>query len=564
MPNRPIEKFHFWTMIFQVASNLVWLGATLFLASHIILDDRLNDFEDAVLLAIISLAVSVILFTLLAFIMNRLAAVRLKYELELSTSAKIYKTLLANLPNSVVALFNSDLRFIIIDGLELKERVRKNPTFDLGKHVSELEFTSLENKELFEKHYRLAISGVRTEFDFYRGKEIYHTVVIPILDHNNKVVAGMSIAQNVTAERVSKRMLEEEWEALRNLIDTIPDAIYFVDLKGKFLVANQQFLKLLQAKDLLVGKTYQDVFSAELAKENVEEDLQVLNGSEEIRRENVINGRFYEISKTPFHNRGQVAGVVCNYHDVTAQKQAEKLMEELNSALEKRATALEAANHELEAFSYSVSHDLRSPLRAIHGFTQIVFNEYGSQLSHEVIDKLKVVQSNAKKMDELINGLLSFSRFGRHQMNIIELDIMSLVGQVVEEQKGTGRILIKALSPCNGDQLLVKLVFENLISNAVKFSRNNPDALVEIGETVTGEGNTYYVKDNGVGFDVKYATKIFGVFQRFHNATEYEGTGVGLAIVHRIVTRHCGKIWVESEPNRGTTFYFTIRGEYVN
>jgi hypothetical protein len=121
MPNRPIEKFHFWTMIFQVASNLVWLGATLFLASHIILDDRLNDFEDAVLLAIISLAVSVILFTLLAF-----------------------KTLLANLPNSVVALFNSDLRFIIIDGLELKERVRKNPTFDLGKHVSELSLRHLK------------------------------------------------------------------------------------------------------------------------------------------------------------------------------------------------------------------------------------------------------------------------------------------------------------------------------------------------------------------------------------------------------------------------------------
>lgn len=224
---------------------------------------------------------------------------------------------------------------------------------------------------------------------------------------------------------------------------------------------------------------------------------------------------------------------------------------------------LEAANKELEAFSYSVSHDLRAPLRAVDGFSQAVEEDYGPQLPAEGRRYLRTIRKEAQRMGVLIDDLLTFSRLSRQSMNQQEINLGKLVRDVLEElnSRTPGRqvdIQVGELPFCQGDTALIKQVWVNLLSNALKYTSKCDAAVVEIGcRFEAGEG-IYFVRDNGAGFDMQYAHKLFGVFQRLHRADEFEGTGVGLAIVQRIIHRHGGRIWAESELNKGTTFYFTL------
>lgn len=243
--------------------------------------------------------------------------------------------------------------------------------------------------------------------------------------------------------------------------------------------------------------------------------------------------------------------------------------------LQRHTAALEAANKELEAFSYSVSHDLRAPLRAMDGFSRILLEEYASQLSPEAQRYLRLVRDSARQMGLLIDDLLAFSRLSRQPLNKQPVAPAKLVRQALEELRAEqeGRrieIIIgdpsagsgQALPICQADPILLKQVFVNLLSNALKFTRRREVARIEVGYLPRpgegGEGGAYFVKDNGVGFDMRYADKLFGVFQRLHRAEEYEGTGVGLAIVQRIIHRHGGRVWAEAEVDGGATFYFTI------
>jgi PAS domain S-box-containing protein len=238
-------------------------------------------------------------------------------------------------------------------------------------------------------------------------------------------------------------------------------------------------------------------------------------------------------------------------------------VQELNESLKRRAATLETANKELEAFAYSVSHDLRSPLRAIDGFSRILIEEHQTELDDEGRRYLSFVRDNAQKMGELIDDLLAFSRLGRAAMQKQMIDMKALAQRVVEDlyAETEGRdvaIVIGDLPSCRGDIALLKQVFANLLTNALKFTRRCQGARIEVG-TQTQNGETvYFVRDNGVGFDMKYAHKLFGVFQRLHRAEDYEGTGAGLAIVQRIIHRHGGRVWAEGEEGKGATFYFTL------
>ena len=224
---------------------------------------------------------------------------------------------------------------------------------------------------------------------------------------------------------------------------------------------------------------------------------------------------------------------------------------------------LESVNRELEAFSYSVSHDLRAPLRAISGFAEAVKEDYAPRLDAEGQRYLGLIQDNAHKMGQLIDDLLAFSRLGRQPMTNTQIDMAALVRVVFDEivALSPGRAItltIGAVPPAHGDGTLIRQVLVNLLSNAVKFTKTRAQATVEFGYLPQADGGAYYVKDNGVGFDMQYAGKLFGVFQRLHAVTEFEGTGVGLALVNRIVTRHGGRVWAESAVERGATFYFTL------
>lgn len=240
--------------------------------------------------------------------------------------------------------------------------------------------------------------------------------------------------------------------------------------------------------------------------------------------------------------------------------------DEFEQRVVERTAQLEASNKELEAFSYSVSHDLRAPLRAMDGFSRILLEEYASELPDEAQRYLGLVRENAQQMGNLIDHLLTFSRLGRQQLKKQRVIPRDLIQNVVDEliaaqEEQDIAITIGELPPCWADPTLLRQVFANLLGNAVKFSKNRNPAKIEIGSQNDSGKRVYFVKDNGVGFDMQYSNKLFGVFQRLHRAEEYEGTGVGLATVQRIIHRHGGRIWVESEVDNGTTFFFTVEGE---
>jgi len=235
----------------------------------------------------------------------------------------------------------------------------------------------------------------------------------------------------------------------------------------------------------------------------------------------------------------------------------------LERRVKERTVELETANKELEAFSYSVSHDLRAPLRHIEGYADLLAQNLSSTVSPEARRLLRIVIDSAQRMDELIEGLLRFSRLGRQALTRQPIDISSLVREVLAElnkDQGDHKVEIKVgnLPACVGDAPLVKQVFVNLLSNAFKFTRQKEPAIIEIGSEQREGERAYLIRDNGAGFDMTYADKLFGVFQRLHRDSEFEGTGVGLSIVQRIIERHGGRIWAEAEVDKGATFCFTL------
>jgi len=260
--------------------------------------------------------------------------------------------------------------------------------------------------------------------------------------------------------------------------------------------------------------------------------------------------------------------------DNTARKQAEEALHERNMEIhqlnikleervQRRTAELEAANQELEAFAYSVSHDLRSPLRAIDGFSRKVLMGYGDKLDDEARRQLQVVRDNAQSMGKLIDDLLAFSRMGRREMDLQPLDMDAMVRSVADELRAAEpqRAIEFAFSPLPracGDAAMLRQVWVNLLANAIKFSRQRPVAHIDVGGQTEGGEVIYWVKDDGAGFDMQYAGKLFGVFQRLHRQDEFEGTGVGLAIAQRILHRHNGRIWGEGKPDAGATFSFSL------
>ncbi|TMF56919.1 MAG: hypothetical protein E6I16_13610, partial [Chloroflexi bacterium] len=232
-----------------------------------------------------------------------------------------------------------------------------------------------------------------------------------------------------------------------------------------------------------------------------------------------------------------------------------------------RTRELESANRELEAFSYTISHDLRAPLRAINGFTSILLEEYAATMPEDARGYLQRVKDNGAHMGNLVDDLLAFSRLGRQTVRTQTVKARDAVdralAQLAPETQGRHiELVIGELPDCNVDPLLLEQVFMNLLSNAVKYSGKRENARIEVGTEPghAGEGPVFFVRDNGAGFDMQYADKLFGVFQRLHRSQDYEGTGVGLAIVHRIVERHGGRIWAEAKVDQGATFYFTLKG----
>jgi light-regulated signal transduction histidine kinase (bacteriophytochrome) len=253
--------------------------------------------------------------------------------------------------------------------------------------------------------------------------------------------------------------------------------------------------------------------------------------------------------------------------ELAERKRAEDEVRDLNMELERRVlqrtVELEASNRELESFTYTVSHDLRAPVRGLHGFSQILLEDFSADLPEQAKGYLKRIEDNAKLMGELIDDLLAFSHLGRQQVKKTTVNasaIAKLAFEEITEHEDKARIhfMINKLPEVQADATLLKQVFVNLFSNAIKFSRQREQAIIEVGSEPSDQGTILFVRDNGVGFDMQHSGKLFGVFQRLHSYDQFEGTGVGLAIVRRIVERHGGVVWAEAEQDKGATFYFTL------
>jgi PAS domain S-box-containing protein len=412
----------------------------------------------------------------------------------------------------------------------------------------------------------------------------WDVIVMPIQSGDGTIERLLSVARDITEVKSAEANLTAANRFLDSLIEMLPVMIFVKDARTLCYVRqNRATLNLLGlSRDDVIGKRDHDFLPAEQADFILAKDREVL-----------ASGRLLEIPEQSIHTR--LLGVrtlrtrkmpVLDEHgtpefllgvseDITERKLAEQAIRELNAALLAKAAQLEATNNELESFSYSVSHDLRAPLRAVDGFALILEEDYQGRLDAEGLRYLSVIRQNSRRMGALIDDLLAFSRLGRQPVAHGEVNVDSLVREVVEEvlhmeSLGAGgeaatapHIEVEPLPPTHGDRGLLRQVWANLIANAVKYSSKASRPLIQVSGCQVGAENHYSVRDNGVGFDMDYAGQLFRVFQRLHRADEFSGTGVGLAIVHRVVTRHGGRVWAEGKVDHGAVFSFALpRGDH--
>lgn len=380
----------------------------------------------------------------------------------------------------------------------------------------------------------------------------------------------VSVSKEIAERKKAEEALRVEINFVDSTINSLPGIFYLFDENGRFLQWNRNIEVITGYSGEEISKMSPLDFFDEEEKKLVEETIKkVFTEGESFVEANLVlkDGR-----KIPYFFTGKL--FISGYQkylvgmgiDITDRKQAEEKVHRLNIELEQRViqrtAQLEAANRELEAFSYSVSHDLKAPLRAIGGFSSVLLEDHIDNLDDEGKRLLNVVRDNAQKMGRLIEDLLTLSRIGRKDIEHSKIDMDRLTKAVFDEIKATVpereiQFDIKLLPPTYGDKGLIHQVFLNLLFNAIKFTRSRENAIIEVGGYVEGSENVYYVKDNGVGFDMQYADKLFGAFQRLHS-DQFEGTGIGLATVQRIIHRHGGRMWAEGKVNEGATFYFTL------
>jgi PAS domain S-box-containing protein len=406
-----------------------------------------------------------------------------------------------------------------------------------------------------------------------------------IHDPEGRPARSIGVIQDVTERRRAVEALQTSEARKTAIVETALDAIITIDHEGSISEYNP-------AAEKIFGYRKADVLGQRMAELIVPPSLRaahyegfarclatgegpVLNRRLELTGMRADGSEFpVELSITAFATGGAPM-FTAHLRDITERKRVEEEIRTLNAELEERVrqrtAQLEAANKELEAFSYTVSHDLRAPLRGIDGFSGKLLRDFAAQLPPEAVRQLGRVRANAVKMGQLMDDLLTFSRLGRQPLRKQTVTPADLVRQALEDLRSEyeGRhvdIRVGDLPPCQGDPALLKQVFVNLIGNAVKYSRKRDPAVIEIGSQESdrpGE-HIYFVKDNGVGFDMQHVGKLFNVFQRLHRAEDYEGTGVGLAIVQRIIQRHGGRVWAEAEVDKGATFFFTLEGTAPN
>jgi PAS domain S-box-containing protein len=393
-------------------------------------------------------------------------------------------------------------------------------------------------------------------------------------DENGNGVYFMTTINDITDLKLAEEVLRNDEKRFRELIDALPQLYWTCRVDGPCDYLSKQWVEYtgIPEAEQLDYRWLEQLHPDDRAKTISEwtEKVKTFDNFDIEFRIRRFDGEYhwFKTRAVPIRNsEDQIVRWLGSNTDIDAIRKAEAQLINYSKDLEKsvalRTEQLEAANKELEAFSYSVSHDLRAPLRSVHGFTKILLEDYEAKLDDEGKRICRIITSSATQMGELIDDLLSFSRIGRSSLNPSEIDMKKMAKVVFEgitspTERKRIKLKIGNLSNAYGDVTLFGQVWTNLISNAIKYSSKEDFPEITIGSKADRESVTYFIKDNGVGFDMKFAHKLFGVFQRLHSESEFEGNGVGLAIVQRIILKHDGKVWAEGALGKGATFFFSL------
>ncbi len=465
-------------------------------------------------------------------------------------------------------------------------------------------------REFFHEMYRTIANGGVWHGEIRNqakdgSKYWVDTTIVPFMTSEGKPRQYVAIRADITARKEaqeqlvfqafelerqavelsrSKQTLEAQSLILRSVLDSMAEGLVATDEKGRFVIWNAAAEKILGMTSTSLPtdqwSEHYGLFLSDAETPFPSNQLPLVVASQGepntvemfVRNHSLPEGAWIEVNASPLRGKdGILRGAVAAFRDVSRRRADEGEIHKLNNELEQRVTErtaqLQAANKELEAFSYSVSHDLRAPLRHIAGFSQMMIEEYGATLDPGARHYLDRIHAGTQKMGLLVDELLNLAKVGRHALNRQRAELNPLIAETIAilEPDIEGRQVnwvVASLPEVDCDPVLVKQIFQNLLANALKFTRARARAVIEISylqDATVGAGEpVFMVRDNGIGFNMKYVDKLFGVFQRLHSEQEFEGTGIGLATVQRIVHKHGGQVWAEGEMDKGATFYFTL------
>ena len=490
-------------------------------------------------------------------------------ESALRESEQRYRKMIQILPDGIV--IHTDGKVVFAN--ESARIILNAESIDQMIGVSVMDFVHPDFKELVAERIisstknQSTLSSMEELFLTFDGKPVQVRVNSTSFIYLGKP-SILTVITDISERKRTELALLESNDIFNMFLEYSPIYIYFKDQNARPIRLSKNFEQLLNRPlASMIGQSMNELFPSDLAKSMMNDDFIVIMNGVPVRVIEEMNGRKYSTTKFPMKRPGKPNYLAGFTIDITERYKIEEKINHLNQELEQRVVErtaqLTSLNKELESFAYSVSHDLRAPLRAIDGFSQLLEETYDSTIDDLRKNYLDRIRKAAQNMAKLIDDLLNLSRISRQEMNIQSTDLSRIADDIMKSliQSDSGRVVNVVIKPglaVMGDMLLLRSLMENLLKNAWKFTSKHSISNIEFGSTVISGKQVYFIRDDGTSFDMTYIEKLFGPFQRLHAANDFPGTGIGLATVHKIISKHGGEIWAEGKTEKGATFYFTI------